>query len=59
MYRNFVKRLLDFVLAFLALVVLAIPMLIVALAVKFTSKGPIFFWQKRVGLNKELTLLQI
>ncbi len=57
MYRSYVKRLLDFLLAFLALVVLAIPMLIVALAVKFTSKGPIFFWQKRVGMNKETFMM--
>ncbi len=57
MYRKFVKRLLDFILAFLALVVLAIPMLIVALVVKFTSKGPIFFWQKRVGMNKETFMM--
>lgn len=57
MYRKFVKRLLDFLLAFIALVVLSIPMLVVALTVKFTSKGPIFFWQKRVGLHKETFMM--
>lgn len=57
MYRTFVKRLLDFLLALLALVVLSIPMLFVALVVKFTSKGPIFFWQKRVGLNKKTFMM--
>lgn len=53
MYRDIIKRLLDFSLALIALLILAVPMLIVALAVKLTSKGPIFFWQKRVGLHKE------
>ena len=53
MYRNYLKRLMDFALAFIALVILSLPMLLVALAVKLTSKGPVFFWQKRVGLHKE------
>lgn len=57
MYRKYLKRLLDFLLAFFALVVLSIPMLVVALTVKFTSKGPIFFWQKRVGLHKETFMM--
>ena len=57
MYRNLVKRLLDFLLALVALLVLAVPMLLVALAVKLTSKGPIFFWQKRVGLHKETFMM--
>lgn len=52
MYPKFVKRFLDIVLAFFALLVLSLPMIIVALAVKLTSKGPVFFWQKRVGLHK-------
>ncbi|MBR4950612.1 MAG: sugar transferase [Clostridia bacterium] len=53
MYRHFIKRLLDFILAFLALLLLSIPMLLVAIIVKLTSKGPVFFWQKRVGLHKK------
>ena len=53
MYRNVIKRVFDIVLSFLALAVLAIPMLILALIVKLSSKGPVFFWQKRVGLHKE------
>lgn len=57
MYRRFVKRSLDFLLALLALVALSVPMLIVALVVKFSSKGPILFWQKRVGLDKETFMM--
>lgn len=53
MYRNIFKRLLDIVLSTGGIVVLAVPMGLVALAIKIDSKGPVFFKQKRVGLNKE------
>lgn len=49
MYKNFLKRMIDCIIAFLALIVLLIPMLIVALAVKIESKGPVFFKQERIG----------
>lgn len=45
------KRASDIILASLALLVLAVPMLLVALAVKLTSKGPVFFRQRRYGLD--------
>jgi putative colanic acid biosynthesis UDP-glucose lipid carrier transferase len=45
------KRLCDIVLASIALVVAAIPMAIVALMIKLTSRGPVFFKQKRYGLD--------
>lgn len=51
MYKKFLKRMIDCIIAFLALVVLAIPMLIVALVVKIESKGPVFFKQQRIGRN--------
>ena len=41
----------DIVLASIALVVLAVPLLCVALAVKLTSRGPVLFKQRRVGLD--------
>ena len=53
MYKHFVKRLLDVILSACALVVLAVPMLIIALIIKLDSKGPVLFWQKRVGKGKE------
>jgi O-antigen biosynthesis protein WbqP len=43
------KRFVDLVLLFVALIFLAIPMLIVAVIVKLTSSGPIVFWSDRVG----------
>lgn len=43
-----VKRIFDFVLALALLVILAIPMVLVALWVKLDSKGPVFYRQDRV-----------
>jgi putative colanic acid biosynthesis UDP-glucose lipid carrier transferase len=45
------KRLEDIFLAIGILTVIALPMLIIALAIKFTSKGPAIFKQDRYGLN--------
>jgi putative colanic acid biosynthesis UDP-glucose lipid carrier transferase len=45
------KRLEDLFLSISILTVIALPMLFIALAVKFTSKGPIIFRQDRYGLN--------
>ncbi len=45
------KRLFDVVVASLLLVVLALPMLAIALAIRATSKGPALFRQKRYGLD--------
>ena len=57
MYRKFFKRLIDIVLSFLALVILAVPMRIFALIIKLDSKGPVLFWQKRVGLHKKTFMM--
>ena len=57
MYRKFFKRLIDIVLSFCGLVALAIPMLVFAIIIKLDSKGPVLFWQKRVGKNKEIFLM--
>lgn len=52
MYAGFIKRLFDFVLSTLGIIVLAIPMGIIALIIKITDPGPVFFKQKRVGIHK-------
>ena len=53
MYNSFVKRFGDIVLSLLGIVVLIVPILIVMVAIKIDSKGPIFFKQKRVGIHKK------
>ena len=52
MYKSCLKRTIDTTLSAIGLVLLALPMLAVAVVVKLDSKGPVFFWQKRVGLHK-------
>lgn len=54
MYKNFFKRLIDIVLSLMGILVLAIPMLIVAVAIKIDDPGPALFKQKRVGKDKKL-----
>ncbi len=49
MYRHFFKRVIDCVLSVLGLVVCCLPMLIIAIAIKLDSKGPVFFKQRRLG----------
>ena len=45
------KRSVDLALAVVALMIAAIPMALIAIAVKLTSRGPIIFRQKRYGLD--------
>lgn len=54
MYSHFFKRSFDLVLSFLAIIILAIPMLIIAIAIKIDDPGPVIFKQKRVGKGKKL-----
>lgn len=54
-----IKRLVDMVGAFILLVILSPVMLIVALGVKLTSKGPIIYKQERIGFeNKSFSFLK-
>ena len=48
------KRLFDLIFALALAVALLAPALLVALAVKLTSKGPALYWSKRVGQNNVL-----
>ena len=45
------KRLFDLLLSVLAALVLLVPVLLVAVAVRLTSKGPALYWSDRVGRN--------
>ena len=50
-FNAWVKRTLDIVLSTAALVVLAIPLAIISLLVKWSSPGPVFYKQERMGLD--------
>jgi O-antigen biosynthesis protein WbqP len=52
MYKHFFKRVFDFILALLGLIILSPLFLVVAVAIKIDDPGPVFFKQKRVGINK-------
>jgi O-antigen biosynthesis protein WbqP len=49
-----VKRLFDLILVLFALLVLLVPIVLVAMIVKLTSKGPIIYWSDRVGLHNSV-----
>ena len=57
MYRRYIKRLLYIILSFCGLAVLAVPMAVIAVIVKLDSKGPVLFWQKRVGIHKSTFMM--
>ncbi|MDA9148868.1 sugar transferase, partial [Alphaproteobacteria bacterium] len=45
------KRLIDLIFTLIALLILLLPGIIISILVKFTSRGPIFYWSNRVGKN--------
>lgn len=47
------KRVLDFLFALVLLVVLSVPLLILALAIKIYDPGPALYWQRRVGRRRK------
>jgi len=48
------KRVFDLLLALVGAAVLAVPVLLVALAVRLTSAGPVLYWSDRVGRHNKL-----
>lgn len=52
MYNKIFKRIIDFVLSLLGLLVLSALFLIIIVAIKIDDPGPAFFKQKRVGIHK-------
>jgi O-antigen biosynthesis protein WbqP len=48
------KRALDIVLALCGLLLLGLPMLLLALAVRLTSRGPALYWSDRVGRDNRI-----
>lgn len=57
MYKHFFKRLIDFILSLIALIVLSPILLIVALLVRTKLGSPIIFKQERPGLNEKIFTL--
>lgn len=52
MYKNKIKRIIDFMMALCGLIVLSPIFAILCIWIKLDSKGPILFKQKRIGINK-------
>ncbi len=52
MYQRVVKRMIDLLIATAAILALLVPLLIIAIAIKLDSKGPVFFRQERIGIHK-------
>ncbi len=52
--RRLAKRVFDFILAAVLLIVFSVPMMVVAVLVKLTSPGPIVYFSDRVGKNNQL-----
>jgi O-antigen biosynthesis protein WbqP len=51
------KRVLDFIFSVILLIILSPVLIIVSIIIKFDSKGPVFFRQRRIGLNKKEFLI--
>ena len=50
---NIIKRILDFILALILLIIFIIPMMIAAICIKIEDKGPVLFKQKRIGKDEK------
>ena len=53
MYKHVIKRILDILLSLGGILLLWLPMVFVAIAIKLDTPGPVFFTQRRVGLHKK------
>ena len=51
---QYMKRLFDLCVCLIAAFLLALPILIISLAVRFTSRGPILYWSDRVGQHNRV-----
>lgn len=54
MYNKYIKHLLDFLLALIGIIVLSPIFLLIIVAIKLDSRGPVLFKQDRVGKNKKI-----
>ena len=54
MYKKYFKRIIDFVLALVVLIIVSPILLIIFLLLSIVNKGKPFFFQKRPGLNEKI-----
>lgn len=54
---QYVKRVLDLIMAIILMIIFLIPMIIIGVLIKLDSKGPVFFKQERTGKNGKIFLL--
>jgi len=48
------KRIFDLLLGIVILVLLVIPILVISIAVRISSKGSVLYWSRRIGRNNEI-----
>lgn len=53
MYAHYIKRIIDFMLALLGLIILSPLYLVIIIAIKLDSKGPVLFEQERMAQHKQ------
>ena len=56
-FQSGMKRTVDLIIAITALLILAVPMLVIALIVRNTSPGPALYWSRRVGRKNQILLM--
>lgn len=54
---HYIKRIIDIILSGAAIIILSPLLLVLCLAIKFDTPGPILFTQKRVGIHKSFFLI--
>jgi len=52
MYRKYIKRIIDFILSLVAIVIFSPFLLLIVILIKLDSEGPVLFKQKRIGMHK-------
>ncbi|MCY8939250.1 sugar transferase [Peribacillus frigoritolerans] len=51
-YQNYIKKMIDFILSLLGLIILSPFFIILIVCIKLDSRGPVFFKQRRIAINK-------
>ncbi|WP_288174359.1 sugar transferase [Sporofaciens musculi] len=54
MYAKYIKRIIDFILSFIAVIVFSPLLLVIAVLVKINLGAPVIFKQERIGLNEKI-----